>query len=66
MVHLTEEGRQECSFFGTIKLDTHEVHLQKKIAKNGHLLNIIKLDTHMVHLQKRVVKDESSLLKLLR
>ena len=38
VVHLTEEGCQECSSNGTIKLDTHMVHLQKKVVKNGHFL----------------------------
>ena len=39
------------------KLDTHEVHLQKKTVKDAHLWTIIKLNTHGVHLQKKTVKN---------
>ena len=36
------------SWIGLSKLDTHRVHLKKKIVKNAPLLHIIKLDTHEV------------------
>ncbi len=47
-----------------IKLDTHGVHLQKKVVKNAPLLNTIKSDTHGVHLKKKVIRN-APLLKLL-
>jgi hypothetical protein len=59
----SRESLKQTSLGG--QLDTHGVHLQKKVVKNVSLLNIIKSDTHGVHLQKKVIKNVS-LLKIIK
>uniref|UniRef100_A0A2N9HUE2 Integrase catalytic domain-containing protein n=1 Tax=Fagus sylvatica TaxID=28930 RepID=A0A2N9HUE2_FAGSY len=67
---LIEEDREERSSFICYQVDTHGVHLKKKVVKDApqvsHPLHIIiKLDAHRVHLQKKIVKNESPLLNII-
>jgi hypothetical protein len=54
---LIEEDRQERSSSICYQVDTHGVHLKKKVVKDAPLLHIIMLDTNGVHLKKKIVKN---------